>query len=449
MNKTYKTPTSTGLAQGEAVYDQLKTWNCIKNLRAMVCDTTASNTGKDRGAMVRLIRLVKQALFFLGCRHHISELLAKNPWEASFGKSPAPDVKMFIKLKENWPQVDTSLQVRTVKIPSEEKKEKLLNLFTKLLEKKDFLRGDYQELAEISVVMLGGKLPGDKAMVWKKPGATHKAHFMAFGLLVLKIFAFSEQKVVKDNCLSDVVEVEDKEGKQKAKNNNKPEKKKTKKILVFNPDQEERVKRFCVFALSFYIPMFFTSSWGCDAPDNDLQLYKELLAFKEIDNTLASSALTTLDRHRWYLAPPVVMFSLFSKKVSDETKARMVEKLLSFEKPEEARLDLPEYPTVTEDSELWDFVRPHSWDFFTILKVEADWLTWPLDEWEESEDFRKARKFVTTVKVVNDAAERGIKLASDYIQSLTKDSDVRQKLFQTVEYHRREKADIKKSTANK
>ena len=265
----------------------------------------------------------------------------------------------------------------------------------------------------------------------------------------MKIFAFSEQKVVKDNCLSDVVEVEDKEGKQKAKNNNKPEKKKTKKILVFNPDQEERVKRFCVFALSFYIPMFFTSSWGCDAPDNDLQLYKELLAFKEIDNTLASSALTTLDRHRWYLAPPVVMFSLFSKKVSDETKARIVEKLLSFEKPEEARLDLPEYPTVTEDSKLWDFVQPHSWDFFTILKVEADWLTWPLDKWEESEDFRKARKFVTTVKVVNDAAERGIKLASDYVQSLTKDSDVRQKLFQTVEYHRREKADIKKSTANK
>ena len=127
----------------------------------------------------------------------------------------------------------------------------------------------------------------------------------------------------------------------------------------------------------------------------------------------------------------------------------MVEKLLSFEKPEEARLDLPEYPTVTEDSKLWDFVRPHSWDFFTILKVMADWLTCPLDEWEESEDFRKARKFVTTVKVVNDAAERGIKLASDYVQSLTKDSDVRQKLFQTVEYHRREKADIKKSTANK
>ena len=99
-------------------------------------------------------------------------------------------------------------------------------------------------------------------------------------------------------------EEEDKGKRQKAKKNNKPKKKKTKKILVFNPEEEEKVERFCVFALSFYIPMFFTSSLGCDAPSNDLQLYKELLAFKEIDNTLATAALATLDRHRWYLAPP-------------------------------------------------------------------------------------------------------------------------------------------------
>ena len=98
-------------------------------------------------------------------------------------------------MKEHWPEVETSLEVRTVYIPSEKRKE-LLNLFTSLLEKEDFIRGDYRDLAEISVIILGGKLPGDKAMVWKRPGATHKARFMAFGLLVLKIFAFSEQEVV-------------------------------------------------------------------------------------------------------------------------------------------------------------------------------------------------------------------------------------------------------------
>ena len=242
--------------------------------------------------------------------------------------------------------------------------------------------------------MLGGKLPGDKTIVWKKPGATRKARFMAFGLLVLKIFAFSEQEVVKENCLSDVevVELEEEGRKKKAKNSNKPKKKKTKKILVFNPEQEERVERICVFALSFYIPTFFNSSWGCDAPGNDLQLYKDLLALKKIDETLAEAALATLDRHCWYLAPSVVMFfSLFRKKVLDDIKAMMAGRLLSFEKPE-ARMNLPEYPTMTEGSELWDFVQPHSWDFFTILRVKADWLTWPLDNREKSKHHRSQRR---------------------------------------------------------
>ena len=71
-------------------------------------------------------------------------------------------------------------------------------------------------------------------------------------------------------------------------------------------------------------------------------------------------------------------------------------------------------------------------------------------KWEESEHFRRLEKFVTTAKVINDTAERAIKLASDYAKSLTKDSKMRQKLFQTVEWHRREKAGrTKKSTANK
>ena len=69
--------------------------------------------------------------------------------------------------------------------------------------------------------------------------------------------------------------------------------------------------------------MFFTSSLGVDAPSNNLKLYKELLDFKKIDAVLATSALATLDRHRWYLAPSVVLFSLFSDKVSDDTKSRM------------------------------------------------------------------------------------------------------------------------------
>ena len=181
--------------------------------------------------------------------------------EASFGKTSAPEIKMFIQLKEHWPEVNTSLQIRTVNIPKELRDE-LLDFYNSLLEEDHFIRGDYKELAELSVVLLGGNLPGGKLPedAMKKPGACHKARFMAFGLLILKIFAFSEQQVVKTHCLSEVIEVEiDEEENEKPRKKTKQsdkKKKKTKKVTVYSQELEDKVTRFCVYALQFYIPTF-------------------------------------------------------------------------------------------------------------------------------------------------------------------------------------------------
>ena len=46
-----------------------------------------------------------------------------------------------------------------------------------------------------------------------------------------------------------------------------------------------------------------------------MKLYKDLLAFISFDESLAAVALATMYRHWWYIAPSVVMFSLFSKQV--------------------------------------------------------------------------------------------------------------------------------------
>ena len=47
------------------------------------------------------------------------------------------------------------------------------------------------------------------------------------------------------------------------------------------------------------------------------------------------------------------------------------------------------------------------------------------------------------------AAERGVKLATDYSKSLTKDSQERSKIYQVVEAKRRAKPDAKKATLNR
>ena len=59
------------------------------------------------------------------------------------------------------------------------------------------------------------------------------------------------------------------------------------------------------------------------------------------------------------------------------------------------------------------------------------------------------RKCVRQMKVTNDCAERGVKLATDYSKSLTKDSQERSKIYQVVEAERRVKPDAKKSSLNK
>ena len=102
-----------------------------------------------------------------------------------------------------------------------------------------------------------------------------------------------------------------------------------------------------------------------------------------------------------------------------------------------------------DKTELPDLVTSDSWQMFDILKLSPDWLALPPDEWDTDPDYIVFRNFVRTVKVTNDCAERGVKLATDYSKSLTKDSQERSKIYQVVEAERRAKPDTKKSTRNK
>jgi len=71
-----------------------------------------------------------------------------------------------------------------------------------------------------------------------------------------------------------------------------------------------------------------------------------------------------------------------------------------------------------------------------------------VDEWHLDPDFCIAERFVRTVKVVNDTAERGIRLISDFATSITTDPMQQFALLQAVERHRRLYPDLPKKTLN-
>ena len=411
-------PTSTGDAQAQAVLAELEKWDVKENVVALVFDTTSSNTGVRQGATVRLQNALGRPVFFLGCRHHISELIVKACWYSIFEADLSPDCKFFAHIKEVWSTLDTSSGATiTTLSPDAQSKREVMDFYRELLLRRNkkeevMIRDDYRELAELAVILVGETPPSGR-ITWKKQGACNKARFCAFGIYSMKALAFSEQ-------------------------------------LELDIETIEGLRQVCSFLVLIYILHFLSSSIGCDSAVNDISLFKKLFAYKSVDSRLADEALVVLRRHCWYLIPEVIPFSLFSDKLTCDDKARLAARILSLKSniPQSYKLGKPKFPNIAETTELVDLVTSESIKFFNILGLDFHWLEMNPDKWEEDLNFKKAREFARTVKVTNDVAERGVKLATDFATLLTKDDTVRSMLLQGVEKSRKIYPNFKKQTLN-
>ena len=96
----------TGQSQADEVFRCIDEWNLQDTVRAMSFDTTASNTGAEKGAAVRLEKKMGKKLLYAPCRHHIQELVAKAVWLRLFGKDSTPETTLFKVFKAVWPKLD-------------------------------------------------------------------------------------------------------------------------------------------------------------------------------------------------------------------------------------------------------------------------------------------------------------------------------------------------------
>ena len=55
----------------------------------------------------------------------------------------------------------------------------------------------------------------------------------------------------------------------------------------------------------------------------------------------------------------------------------------------------------------------------------------------KEERYTKGRELVLNLRVINDSAERGMMMISDYNDTLTRNEEEKQALLQVVEHHRR------------
>ena len=75
----------------------------------------------------------------------------------------------------------------------------------------------------------------------------------------------------------------------------------------------------------------------------------------------------------------------------------------------------PIFPTMPEriNEDLFQFVGPSSFKFFNIMRLDPGPLSLPVEVWELDSSSNKAKLADSNLMVVNDGAERGVKLGHD------------------------------------
>lgn len=261
-------------------------------------------------------------------------------------------------------------------------------------------RGDYKELLELAVLFLGGVLPEKQVYAFKKPGALSKTRFMMRGIYAIKTWLFGRQLRLASNI-------------------------------------DSKLFALSVFVCRVYVArLWYTAPLATAAPRNDLAALQFLWSNRKL-GLHWDAALQKFSKHLWYLSPKLVLFALFDDGLPIEEKRAMAAALHSSNgKPADV---LPVRAKVKLDKtvlqlKLHDFVSAESMRFFDVCRLPSDFLSLDPAHWAADEGFVKCQQVVKQFKVVNDAAERAVQLATRFMKGnqLTHDEDARQLMFLVV-----------------
>ncbi|CAH0560415.1 unnamed protein product [Brassicogethes aeneus] len=250
---------------------------------------SADGKGLRNGACVMLEHKVGKELLWLACRHHILEIVLSKVFTLCFGPSSSPDISLFKRFKVAWPSIHQENYKLLEEAPgSENFKLSAVNALLVALGRKNQPRDDYMELIELSLLALGHT--PDK-IYWRAPGAVHHARWMAKLLYAIKIYLFREEDGFKTTLR-----------------------------------KKSQLERFVNFGALVYVKYWIeapiaTNAWA------DLFLWKDMTNYEVIDPQISEVVKNAIKPHLWYLSDELVGLSLFSEKVSNEEKVKIVKKM--------------------------------------------------------------------------------------------------------------------------
>lgn len=102
--------------------------------------------------------------------------------------------------------------------------------------------------------------------------------------------------------------------------------------------------------------------------------------------------------------------------------------------------------SILQHEEIDYFINNETIEFFDRFKLSKEFLDLDPSQWASDKEYMKNKEIMSNLRVVNDVAERAVKLVTDYNTCLTKNEEQKQFLFQVVAEYKRSTPDSKKGT---
>jgi hypothetical protein len=154
------------------------------------------------------------------------------------------------------------------------------------------IRDDYQELIELTMLLLG--CPPAR-IHWRAPGPVHHARWMAKLLYAAKIYLFRDQR----------------------------------DVFNLTKKEETQLERFVKFGALIYTSVWMQATLPAEAPVIDFKLWYRLAAYEAVDPEISIAARNVLEHHLWYLSDELVGLALFSDNVSAVEKDKIVRNMMA------------------------------------------------------------------------------------------------------------------------
>jgi hypothetical protein len=138
------------------------------------------------------------------------------------------------------------------------------------------------------------------------------------------------------------------------------------------------------------------------------------------------------------------LYLFFYESLPNALRESMVKQLLTFNRSKDIPPGKPKFPLINPDeidypNQLNLFVGAKSGLLFNSLNIDGDMLVWmqvPVVNCEKMSGYHKLKEIVSAFEVVNDCAERAIKMITDF-KDATINVEEQEFLLQVVEEYRK------------